>query len=754
MEAHAKTIRQILESGCQYLIPFFQRSYSWRKLHWKRLWADIMALATESGTNEHFLGPLVCTLANASPGEIPTYLLIDGQQRITTLTLLLAAMRDVARDYGDSRTADKIHESYLVHRHEEDLKHFKVLPRTGDREVLIQIIKDPNQGQKQSPLVSGYRFFYRAIQECMDSLSKPIELPKLLGIVADRLALVVITITAENPFEIFESLNSTGLPLEESDLIRNFLFMQVPLAKQEQFSKNYWNTFESMFEQDRTYSAKLATSFYRHYLMRDGDYSSANSTFVDFKKSNQARKLSPEMQVQELQRFARFELMLLRPDECDSQPLRDALTCIDKLDVSTAYPLLLNLLDRNAAGKLSEQDLIGCLTDLASFVLRRSICGDSTRAYGKWFVEAITCIKESVRSDLQNFWLRRGWPDDQAFLTQLSSFPIYRREPKKLRLMLETLEISLGHKEKVKFKDLQIEHVMPQKIGGNDAGMAWKKSLGEDWKQTHDQLLHTLGNLTLTGYNSTLSNRSYPWKQDEFAKSHVELNKWFKTVDQWTRAEIEHRSQELGQRIIKIWPRPTGPAYTPNPDFTEDTRKFFEEYWNGFLELIHAKSLPFIVQGRTSMPFVWVKGPRQSFWYEFFVDPVDRYLAMGLLTTGKRAKEYFSLLWNLTPWEDLEQIEKVLECELCLNTDNFEMYVEQLEIPVHDRSKWPEQHEWLAKAIVVFEERLCDHIRSISLSDYVPELWDEVLDCLQGEVGAEHSTEFAQEFTPDFDEED
>jgi hypothetical protein len=307
--------------------------------------------------------------------------------------------------------------------------------------------------------------------------------------------------------------------------------------------------------------------------------------------------------------------------------LKASLDQIARLDVTTAYPLLMNLLDRYKTGSLSLEALLGCLTDLASFVIRRSICGDSTRSYGRWFVEAITVINASPRDDLQAYWFKRGWPDDKSFLAQLQAFPIYRREQKKLRLILETLEISLGHKEKVKLSDLQIEHVMPQHIGNNSDGRAWQSALGEAWREVHQSLLHTLGNLTLTGYNPKLSNRSYASKRLEFAKSHVELNRSFEKVEEWNGSAIGKRALELGKKIAKLWPRPDGPEYIRDPEFSEDQGRFREEYWTEFchrLEDLHP---------------------------EFEIRGLKMRLIFGSKDRDKPSGMYFKLSQNATTWE-------------------------------------------------------------------------------------------------------
>ncbi len=729
MDAHAKSIRQILESGSQFLIPFFQRSYSWRKANWKRLWTDIVNLSENDHRGQHFLGPLVCTIEKAIPGAPSIYLLIDGQQRLTTLSLLLAALRDAAAQVNDKKLAAKIHEGYLVHRHEEGLQRYKILPRIGDREVLIGIVDESiKKEHENSPLVTAYRYFSRMLTDHCANGDVPALLSRMFAIVADQLALVVITIDGENPFEIFESLNSTGLPLEESDLIRNFLFMQVPLSKQDAFNSQCWKEFEAIFPGAE--SGKLATAFYRHYLMRNGEYSKAKSTFVDFKTLCSDSPMSPELRVKELTKFAEFDRIIRDPDLCETKAIQKGLHEITRLDVTTAYPLILNLFARHAAETLQDHEFVGCLTDLASFVLRRSICGESTRAYGRWFVEAIKNIESSPRTDLQQYWFKRGWPDDAAVWKSFETFPIYRREPKKLRLILEAIEIAKGHKEKVAFDNLQIEHVMPQSISNSNDGKLWKAMLGDSWKEVHESLLHSIGNLTLTAYNPELSNRSYDWKRDELAKSHLELNKHFSKVPKWAKDAIESRTELLAKDVTTLWPRPAGgPAYVPSPEVSEDQESLINDYGLALAQVL-SKEFP---QGEFSpkrcSSWMRVKGPRRGFWYTFYLDPDERMLAAGVYITGQRRDEYLALLWDGITWEEQESLEALLGATSSWGLDYHEMYYYLDEVDLADRSKWPAQHQWVLKCFAAFDAQLSDKIKCLSHKDYLPSMTQEMQQC-------------------------
>ncbi len=560
-------------------MPFFQRHYSWRKENWQRLVDDIVALTDESEETKHFLGPLVCTPFHPVPGEVTSYQLIDGQQRLATLSIALAALRDIAKLNALESLGEEIHEDYLIHRRAKDLKRFKVLPRLGDRTDYASIIEGNAPGVvAASGLLGAYSFFKREWKRLVGDGGEAAVRRYLVAATA-RLSLVTIIVGGENPYEIFESLNSTGLPLEESDLIRNFLFMQVPLEEQDRFQSTHWEAFERRFDAAGEYAKLSPTPFYRSYLMRDGSYCRNKAAYVEFKKQNLSRVLSPSVQVEELQRFAKFELWLRRPLTCDDNDFRDAFVEIQALDITTAHPLLLHLLDSHQKGRLDHANLLGCFKDLASFVIRRSILQESTRGYGRLFPASINAIQLHSREELRAFLLGEGWPDDAAFLPHLVEFPIYKRERNKCRLLLERLEREHGHHEEVNLRLLSVEHVLPQTINGDsENSVSWQRMLDTNWRALHEKWVHALGNLTLTGYNPELSNGSFADKKALFAMSNVSLNAYFAALEQWTEREIRQRGMELAKIVARIWPRPGGgPNYiTPTPTPPEPGELFEE----------------------------------------------------------------------------------------------------------------------------------------------------------------------------------
>jgi len=577
MEAHVKSVREILHSGDQFLVPLFQRQYSWTKKEWHNLYKDVVSLIDGGEDAKHFLGPLVCMPFHPVPGEVTPYLIIDGQQRLTTLTLALAALRDIARLNSLNDFADEIHEDYLVHHRRQGLQRLKVVPQFKDCHDYELAIEGQAPGVVEGTGIIGcHSFFKRAWKIPVADTGEPMAQRIRVALTA-RLSLVAITIDGENPYEIFESLNGKGLPLEEADLIRNFLFMQIPSAEQSRFDDSHWKPFDDLFEAAKLADKRLKslqTEFYRNYLMRNGRYCRKKTAYVEFKRQYSERALTAIPQVSELQRFAAFELWLRRPELCERDYLRDRLTDIQRIEVTTSHPLLLNLLDRHDRSYLSRDELDECLRDLCSFVIRRTICGEQNRGYGTWFAEAIQTMGAHPSVDLRRYWIEKGWPDDATFIARLTEFPIYLGENKKCRLFLERLERADGHKEAVGLSKLTIEHVLPQTVENDDAGRNWQAMLGPDRAREHEKWVHTLGNLTLTGYNPELGNNTFVAKQAMFARSNVSLNGCFAGSIRWGGAEIKQRGVNLGKLIAGIWPRPDGTPYVPR---TPRPEELFEE---------------------------------------------------------------------------------------------------------------------------------------------------------------------------------
>lgn len=710
MDARPKRVSEILHTGDQYIIPLFQRHYSWKKDHWERLKNDLWALLENDSKPQHFLGPLVCTATSHVPGHIPAYQLIDGQQRLTTIIIMLAALRDVACKRKLTALETEIYEYYLVHKLKEDSEHYKLLPRLGDREALIAIIEGHDLCEfRDFGVYHAWQYFHRHIEHHA-RVDAEKNLRQLFDAISSRLSLVMITIDGENPYEIFESLNSTGLPLQESDLIRNYIFMQIPLNQQSKFDKEHWQSFEKLFEKTEDYVEISQTAFYRNYLMREGEYSKADAAFVDFKKQNRERELSPVDQVAELKKFAAYEVMLRRPKTCKKPELASVLYQVGLSEITTAYCLVHKLMQLNEEGGLSADDLIGCLRDLVSFAGRRAVCGETGRAYNLWFLDAIGKIKSTPRQDLQACLLRRGWPTDDIFCERLKTFPLYKRESLRSRLILEQLELAEGHKEKIELSTLTIEHVMPQTIKDDTNGKAWKAMLGEECAEVHEAYLHTLGNLSLTGYNTELSNSPYEVKKTELLNSNVQLNKYFFNIDAWDKQAIEDRCEELSAKLVGIWNRPeTTAVYIPSAEAEGDAelRPHLAKklrYWNRLVDLLReggSDLAPDEVTPETYLDFPILEA-NEAVYAGAWTNKQHRQLVVYIhfrKSVGRRCESYLEA--------------RKIEIEEALGyavewrpNGSHEIRISDNEINFNDENDWHIQHDWLADRLEDFQRVL------------------------------------------------
>lgn len=570
MDAEDLFIQDLFTGKDQYVVPVFQRRYSWKKKHWDQLWDDItLLLDSPLGEEEHFIGAFVTMSGENRPGSRPKYLVIDGQQRLITFCLILCAIRDKADEITEEMLSelseeksdslldldDKIQDENLVDPYEDGQDKYRVISRTEDRAALFALFdrKELDETLEETSIGAAYSYFSNKINELIENRSA-IDIHKLRQIIVEQLPLAMITAEEdENPYTIFETLNERGLDLQESDLIRNFVFMQLDLDEQDEFNQNYWLPFEKKFEERESHSKESLTRFYRIYLMRDGNYVKQNSVYDAFK---QRIDLEPHNLVEQLDYYSDLYLSIRRPDTEEVDWLQNALNSKQYLDIGTADPLVLNLLDRWKSGEITDSDLRRAFGGLESFAIRRSICDKSTRGYYQIFPSSVNSIDENVVESVFEYLAERGWPDDEEFRSSFVTFDIYSRESDKCRLIFETLQRDYDHKEPVKLDDLQIEHVMPQTIGDDEHGETWKSMLGEDWKEIHDEWKHTPGNLTLTGYNPELSNRRFGDKQELFNDSHLDLNNHFTQVDRWTEIEIRDRGEELAQRCAQLWPKP------------------------------------------------------------------------------------------------------------------------------------------------------------------------------------------------------
>lgn len=335
MQVSERKLKDLLHTGDQFVIPVFQREYVWRERDWERLWDDLSALREADGPVEHFMGAIVSVPSQDNqPGEMSRYLVIDGQQRLITFGALLCAIRDHAKMYNLDTLGAQIQKSYLIHEFGEGLERYKILPRIRDREQFFNLV-DEKTLKGRSRIGDAYAYFSEKMGDADGETEQ--FLRDMLTAVTAQLSLVTITLQPDqNPFAIFASLNATGQKLEEADLIRNFVFMDVPLTQQDAFDNESWTPFESRFLGQGRGSAVDLTDFYRDFLMRNGRYVRKDEVYLGFQRDDAAKEATRQALVAELDRAATRYLWISRPDTAPTASLRLELARIRRLEHSNS----------------------------------------------------------------------------------------------------------------------------------------------------------------------------------------------------------------------------------------------------------------------------------------------------------------------------------------------------------------------------------------------------------------------------------
>lgn len=543
MQASETKLQKIIEGTQQYVVPLFQRSYSWKKTEWQALWDDLEELCQVDNPRPHFMGSIVTMPTTSVPQGVSKYVLIDGQQRLTTIFILLAALRDTAKQ-SEEKLASEIDDRFLVNRYAEGCDYYKLQPTQVDRATFHQIIHSQPQ-VNESGILECYRFFEKKIRQ---KIRLSLELQRIKNVICSNLSLVSVVLSADDdPYLVFESLNAKGRPLTQADLIRNYFFMRIHTDSQESVYTQYWQPMQDLLNNN-------LTEFIRHYLTKTGVEVKQSEVYFEIKdriSTNDALSYLKDLCI-----FSEYYSRLLNPERETQEIIRKYLCRLNRLEVSTVYPFLLNCYDDWMKSRITEQEFISVLQVLENFILRRFVCNIQTRGLNRIFALLYSQVSKGTDLDSDNFVERlkltlqnRDYPKYAEFRARLVDVKLYGgNRSEKCKLMLESIEESFKHKEQVPFEKLSIEHVMPQTLNE-----AWKGDLGEDWAITHELLRHTLGNLTLTAYNPELSNDAFEQKKDHFKNSHLDLNKYFQSRTSWCREDIEERSKHLADIALQIW---------------------------------------------------------------------------------------------------------------------------------------------------------------------------------------------------------
>lgn len=544
----------------QFVIPIYQRVYSWEKEQCKELWDDIIKVGGNDKMDGHFIGSILYVLDKITHSN-NTLLIIDGQQRLTTITLLLTALRD---HWSDKHK--EIENHYLINSDKDGDKKFRLILSESDKDTLLYLIdKDRRKpSEPSSKIVENFKLF----EEWVSNTDKLETIFKGL----DKLMIVEITLEKgkDDPQLIFESMNSKGIELAQTDLIRNYIVMETEIKKQEGFYNKYWRAMEEEFKQNK----KWFDRFVRHYVtIKTREIPNINKVYVALKDYRQKEGIGIEDLLKDLQKYCGYFCRIVFKKEADKD-LNKALGFLVGLEMDVIYPLLLELYSDYSDGVLSKADFIPIIALIESYICRRAVCGLGTNSLNKVFPSFTKHIQKdqyfkSLKAHFGSLTEKQRFPDNDEFKDCFITIDFYKFQ--KNRYFFERLE-NFERKERVYTHEYTIEHIMPQELTEE-----WKKDLGENFQEIHDKYLHTIGNLTLIGYNSEYSNKSFQEKRDMeggFKDSPLRLNQGLRDLESFGEEEIKKRANDLADLALKIWTYPkldaeTLEKYKPKKDKKE-----------------------------------------------------------------------------------------------------------------------------------------------------------------------------------------
>lgn len=558
MKATEAKLLDFLRKSPQFVIPIYQRTYSWTEGECRQLWDDIIRCGKDDRIAVHFIGSIVYIESGLSQvSHQAPLLVIDGQQRLTTVSLLLAALADAVGDEEpyDGFTARKIRNYFLLNSEETAERHFKLLLSQTDKASLKAIVGHTELPQEQSlRVVENYGLFRQWLSQEKSGLATVCK-----GIAKLVIVDIALTRDQDNPQLIFESMNSTGKELSQADLIRNYILMGLVPDLQARLYESYWRPMEEDFGQ-RAYSEEFDGFMRRYLTMKTGRVPRRDEVYDVFKQfarmAEAAREEGQTVEdlVRDIRTHARhFCAMTLGKEHRPA--LREAFDDLKELRAEPVYPFLLEVYADLEKGLLSEKDFAEIIRLLEAYVFRRLVCAIPANSLLKTFATFARRIDrtrylESVKAQFTLMRSYRRFPTDDEFEQDITTRDLYNFRGRSY--WLRRLE-NHGRKERVAVENYTIEHILPQNPNLN---AQWRADLGPEWKKTQNRWLHTLGNLTLTGYNAEYSDRPFAEKRDiegGFSQSPLRVNEGIGGLDRWNEDTIKARAERLAKRAVAVW---------------------------------------------------------------------------------------------------------------------------------------------------------------------------------------------------------
>jgi len=560
MQVQQLPIYQFLEgSGKSFVIPVYQRDYAWKRINCQKLWDDLVDLKNND-RNDHFLGTLV-TIGSG----YEEYTVIDGQQRLTTVSILLIALHTFLKNKEQKNDAENILKEqlldFLVNKYsQEQNKRIRLKPNKQDKEHFENLFENTTNLNINSNIVNNYEFFY-------DKISSEALTPQQIFEAFRKLKIVLIDLVRvqDDPQLIFESLNSTGVDLTAGDLIRNYILMDLEPLEQEKLYKKYWVEIEKL-------TGNLA-EFVRNYLIfKLKIWVKKDDVYPVFKKfSTETFYKNKEGILQDLLFFAGIYSWLIQIQKHPNSAINKELSRLNRLEFTVCHPYFLDVFNELNSGNIDEESTENVLIIIESYAFRKILVDNTTQGLNKLFITLAKDIKkeDSWKEQYINILsyillekrVSQRIPNNEEFENALINKEIYRLQSKNRNFLLESLE-NFKSAYHVNLDELTVEHIMPQTLTKD-----WKNKLGENWQETHNKYLHTLGNLSLTAKNAELSNNSFEDKQQiDFQISKLKLNFKLDSLPIWNEDQILDRAKDLIKNAKDIWPYPETTYTKPVPE--------------------------------------------------------------------------------------------------------------------------------------------------------------------------------------------
>ena len=564
MKATEAKFLKFLKQSPQFVIPIYQRTYSWTERECHQLWDDILRTGSNDAIAAHFTGSIVYIekglyqVSSHSP-----LLVIDGQQRLTTVMLILEAL---ARRVGEGEPVDgfsakKLRSYYLLNPLEEGERGFKLLLTQTDKQSLLALMQQkPQPAEPSLRITRNFAFFDKRVQSVGADLT-----PLCKGLAKLMIVDISLSRDQDNPQLIFESMNSTGRALSQADLIRNFILMGLDPPQQTRLYEDHWRPMEVAFGQG-AYDTNF-DGFMRHYLTlkTNGEIPNIRAVYEAFKshaRSPEVEAAGIDALVADIHTYAGYYCAMALDKETNKD-LSLAFRDLRDLKVDVAFPFLLELYDDHAQGRLPTEVFIRAVRLVEAYVFRRAVCTIPTNSLNKTFATFGRALQkdryiESIQAHFLTLLSYRRFPRDEEFKHELSVRDLYNFSRRSY--WLRRLE-NHGRKERVAVDEYTIEHILPQ---NENLSAMWREALGPKWRRVQETWLHTLGNLTLTGYNTEYSDRPFGEKRDMqggFKESPLRLNEGLGALNTWNEATIKMRAKRLAEQAVQVWVPP--PALPP-----------------------------------------------------------------------------------------------------------------------------------------------------------------------------------------------